>query len=265
MLMHPLMRWLTAAAGVLALGACASDPATPSATSPRGGTWVVTDVFPAGPVTDPGSAPRGQMVRLDAGMAGDAAGRACPWPSYHDTAMPLGTVLGAAGSNATLAATVGVLEVACAGQPFATYAVMPDGSLLGRHGPWLLRLEPGEKLAANPAPMVSDVPMMLTPPAAEPMPPPPMAETPPHAAAPVLLVYLASYKTEAWARKGWGILTAQSASLKAVEPVTRNVEIKGKGTFVRLFAPAKDAADGKRICQELGKAIAECGAAGRDK
>ena len=92
-----------------------------------------------------------------------------------------------------------------------------------------------------------------------------MAETPPHAAAPVLLVYLASYKTEAWARKGWGILTAQSASLKAVEPVTRNVEIKGKGTFVRLFAPAKDAADGKRICQELGKAIAECGAAGRDK
>ena len=79
-----------------------------------------------------------------------------------------------------------------------------------------------------------------------------------------MLVYLASYKTEAWAKKGWGILAAQSASLKGLEPVMRSVEIKGKGTFVRLFAAAKDEADGKRLCKELGHAISECGAAGRE-
>lgn len=266
MVMPVSLRWLAAASGMLALAACASEPAGRQTASagPPGGTWVVTDVFPAGPVTDSGSAPRGQMVRLDAGMAGDAAGRACPWPSYRDGVMPLGTVLGASSGNAgALATMVGILDVSCAGQRYSTYAVMPDGSLLSRHGPWLLRLEHGEKLATNPAPMMADAPMMLMPPPA--MPAAPAAKA--AAAAPVatLLVYLASYKTEAWARKGWGILAAQSASLKTMEPVTRSVELKGKGTFVRLFAPAKDAADGKRICSELGKAITECGIFGREK
>ena len=265
--MRSSMRWLAAAAGTLALAGCAAEPTmTAGPAGPRDGTWIVTDAFPAGPVADFGSAPRGQIVRLDAGMAGDAAGRACPWPSYRDTAMPLGVVLRAAGGNPTLAGTVPVLEVECAGQPFATYAVMPDGSLLDRHGPWLLRLERGETLAANPAPMVSDAaPMMLAPPTVEPPPPPMAVVAPPAAAEPAMLVYLASYRTEAWARKGWGILSARSASLKSLEPVTRSVEIAGKGRFVRLFAPAGDAAGARRICRELGKAIAECGAAGREK
>lgn len=262
--MHPLTPWPMVLGGVLALAACAAEPSMQAA---PGGTWIVTDAFPAGPVTDPGSAPRGQMVRLDAAMAGDAAGRACPWPRYGGATLPLGTVLGAAGTTDRLAAPVSVLEVECAGQPFSSYAAMADGSLLTRHGPWLLRLEPGRILAANPAPMVPDAPpIMLVPPPAAPMPaaaapsPSGTEPTPP----PAVLVYLASYRTEAWARKGWDILAARSAGLKAVEPVTRSVEVKGKGRFIRLFAPAKDAADGKRICAELGQAIAECGAAGRE-
>lgn len=253
---------------MLALAACASGPAPlqTSLASPLGGTWVVTDAFPAGPVMDSSSAPRGQMVRLDAGMAGDAAGRACPWPGYRDTTMPLGEALGAADHAGVSSAMVGVLEVHCAGQPFTTYAVMPDGSLMTRYGPWLLRLEHGEKLAANPAPMSPEAatPMPLTPPpAAEPAASP--AAVAPAAAEPATLVYLASYKTEAWAKKGWGILAARSTGLKAATPVTRSVELKGKGTFIRLFASAKDVADGKRICKELGKNIAECGIPGREK
>ena len=262
------LRWLASGWGVLALAACASQPTamTNASASPTGGTWIVTDAFPAGAVTDMASAPRGQMVRLEAGMAGDVAGRACPWPVYRDSSMPLESVLGS--SAGSLPGRSAVLEVDCAGQRFSTYAVMSDGSLLTRHGGWLLRLERGDKLAANPAPMLPDAPpMMLIPAAPEPdHHPMAVAEPPPSPpATPAMLVYLASYKTEAWAKKGWGILAAQSASLKASEPVTRSVDLKDKGKFVRLFAPAKDVAEGKRICAELGKAISDCGATGREK
>jgi len=255
--------------GAVLLAGCASQPEEVGMASPPGGTWIITDAFPAGAVTDAASAPRGQLIRMDAAMAGDAAGRLCPWPSYRDTRAPLGTVVG--GSGGRVAEDTPVLEIDCAGQPFARYAVMGDGSLLGRHGPWLLRLEHGEKLAANPAPMMPEPPMMSLPPAApEPPASPPVAkgesavESSPAATVSRTLVYLASYRTETWAKKGWSILAGRSASLKTLQPVTRGVEIKGKGKFVRLFAAARDAAEGKRVCQELGKTIAECGTAGRD-
>ncbi|CAA7612357.1 hypothetical protein [Magnetospirillum sp. SS-4] len=250
-------------AGLLLLGACAAGPETmtagPGAAS--GGIWIVTDAFPAGAVTDAASVPRGQRVRLDAAVAGDPAGRICPWPEYGESRTRLGDALGAARSGGELDREVVVLEVRCAGQRFARYAVQPDGSLLHRHGPWLLRLEHGEKLAGDPAPMTLEAPMP-TPPATA-SPPPPMAEI--HAPPPPVLVYLASYRTEVWARKGWTVLAAGSAGLRGLEPVTREVEIKGKGKFVRLFAPAPDAAAGKAICKDLGKVIGECGAAGREK
>ena len=263
---HRCLHWLATGLGVLALAACASQPTamTTAPAGPTGGTWIVTDAFPAGAVTDMASAPRGQLVRLEAGMAGDSSGRACPWPVYRDGSMPLESVLGS--SSGSLPGRSPVLEVDCAGQRFSTYAVMADGSLLTRHGAWLLRLERGDKLAANPAPMLPDAPPMMLTPATAPEPAHPLAAAEPSPpAAPTMLVYLASYKTEAWAKKGWGILAAQSASLKAAEPVTRSVDIKDKGTFIRLFAPAKTAAEGKRICAELGKAISDCGATGREK
>ena len=262
---HRALRWLATGWGALALSACASQPTampnTPA--SPMGGTWIVTDAFPAGGLTDMASAPRGQMVRLDAGMAGDVAGRACPWPSYRDSTMPLETALG--GSAGSLPSNSAILDVDCAGQRFSTYAVMADGSLMTRHGAWLLRLERGDKLANNPAPMVPEAPPMMLLPTPEPAAVMAVAAPPEPPAIPAMLVYLASYKTEAWAKKGWGILSAQSASLKAAQPVTRSVDIKDKGTFIRLFAPAKDAAEGKRICAELGKTLSDCGATGREK
>jgi hypothetical protein len=259
--------------GALALlGGCATSP-QPMDGAAHLGTWIVTDAFASGAVADSASAPRGQTIPMEAARAGDAAGRVCPTPRYVQDMAPLGSVIGAATPQAQrLAEPVRVLTVECAGKPFATYAVMRDGALLTRYGGWVLRLEHGEKLAANPAPMMADpaappmalaalpAPMPASPPAA------PAASAEPTPAAPAAartLVYLASYKTEAWAKKGWGILAERSATLKASEPVMKSVEIKGKGTFVRLFAGAKDDPSAKMICKELGKTIAECGVAGR--
>ena len=200
---------------------------------------------------------------MEAGRAGDAAGRLCPSPRYGEGRAPLSAVTGATASDwPGLADRVATLTVDCAGKPFAIYAVMTDGTLLTRYGGWVLRLEHGEKLAANPAPMMAEPPAAPMAVAALPAAAPPVAAPPAPAAG--KLVYLASYKTEDWARKGWGILVGRSAALKAAEPVTKSVEIKGKGRFVRLFAGARDDGAGKAICKELGKAIAECGVAGRE-
>ncbi len=256
--------WSTAALGLL-LAACAqsapeavptdavSPPAVASTAAP-GGTWIVTDAFPAGAVIDAASTPRGQRLQMDADNAGDAAGRLCPAPFYRTATAPLGRML-VVGVDAVLDREVPVLEIDCVGRPFARYAALPDGSLLTRHGPWLLRLERGKALAANPAPMMPDSPVPAANAASA-----VTHDTPPSPT----LVYLASYRTEAGAAKGWSILAAASASLKALHPVTRGVDIHGKGRYVRLFAPAGDAAAAKRICSELGKAIAECGTAGRE-
>jgi hypothetical protein len=264
MSLHLAKRW-GAVGGLVLLAACASDP-NPTMSRPNpalDGIWVVTDAFPAGAVTDTASAPRGQRVRLDAGMASDPAGRLCPWPSFADHTARLGEAIEASGGFPALDVMVAVLEVRCANAPFSRYAVLADGSLLHRHGPWLLRLEQGEKLARDPAPLSpAESPMVMM---AAPVPlPPPMAAEPPPSGPPVL-VYLASYKTEAWARKGWTVLTGQSATLKGLEPVTRGVEIQNKGKFVRLFAPAKDIESGKAICRDLGKTLGECGVPGREK
>jgi len=246
---------------VALLGGCASSQ--PMAEAWHQGTWIVTDAFASGAVADAASAPRGQAVPMESARAGDAAGRVCSAPRYGEERASLGTVIGAAAPDwPGMAEKVAVLNVECAGQPFATYAVMGDGALVTRYGGWVLRLEHGEKLAVNPAPMVAEAvapPMAMAALPAVVPPAPAMASS-----APRKLVYLASYKTEDWARKGWGILAGHSAALKASEPVMKGVELKGKGKFVRLFAGARDDGAAKAICKELGKAIAECGVAGRE-
>lgn len=259
-----IFRRTLALCGLAALGACASEPSMEGAGRFKG-TWIVTDAFPAGSVTDAASAPKGQNVRLMDDRAGDAAGRLCLGPVYSETPKPSAEVLGVAGRPG-LPDTLPTLTVRCGSGVFASYAAMPDGALLTRYGAWVLRLEPGERLAANPAPMVPEpaaAPMQVAPPA-EPTPPPKTAAEPDKPAAPAKLVYLASYKTEAWAKKGWGILAARSATLKASQPVMKPVEIKGKGKFIRLFAGAKDEAAAKSVCRELGKTVTECGIAGRE-
>jgi hypothetical protein len=264
------MRHLTAALAPLAvlgaLAGCAGQadmeaPAAPDTARYRG-TWIVTDAFPSGAVADPASAPRGQPVPMEAARAGDPAGRICLTPAYAEERAPLASVLGAAAADwPGLGESVPVLVVRCGTAAFASYAMTGDGVLMTRYGGWLLRLEHGERLAAKPAPMVADAAAAAVPP---PAPPPAASPAPAAAETPRRLVYLASYKTEDWARKGWGILAARSAALKASQPVTRTVDLKDKGRFVRLFAGAGDEAAAKAICRELGKAIAECGAAGRE-
>lgn len=253
--------------GLALLGGCAASPEPMDGSAWHHGTWIVTDAFASGSVADAGSAPRGQSVPMEAGRAGDAAGRVCPSPRYGRDRAPLASVIGAAAPDwPGMGEKVAILQVECAGKPFATYAVMGDGALLTRYGPWVLRLEHGEKLAANPAPMMAEPP--APPMAVAVMPPaPPPAAAPAEAApaaGPRKLVYLASYKTEDWAKKGWGILASHSAGLKTSEPVMKAVDLKGKGKFVRLFAAAKDDAAAKAICKELGKTVAECGVAGRE-
>lgn len=251
------------------LGGCAASP-QPMAGAWHHGTWIVTDAFASGVVVDAASAPRGQSVPMEAGRAGDAGGRVCPSPRYAEDRASVASVIGASAPDwPGMADKVQVLMVECAGKPFATYAVMGDGALLTRYGGWVLRLEHAEKLAANPAPMMAEPvapPMVVAPLPTVPL---PTAAEPPVAAAsasaaPRKLVYLASYKTEDWARKGWGILAGHSAALKGAEPVMKTVELKGKGKFVRLFAGAKDDGAAKLICKELGKTIAECGVMGRE-
>ncbi|WP_068437349.1 hypothetical protein [Magnetospirillum sp. XM-1] len=257
---------LSALGGLALLGGCAASPQPMDGSAWQFGTWIVTDAFASGPVADVNSAPRGQSVPMEAARAGDAAGRVCASPRYGRDRAPLASVIGAAAPDwPGMGEKVAILQVECAGKPFASYAVMGDGALLTRYGPWVLRLEHGEKLAANPAPMMAEPtapPMDVA--ALAPAAPPPPAAAPAPAAGPRKLVYLASYKTEDWAKKGWGILAGHSAGLKAAEPVMKTVDLKDKGRFVRLFAAAKDDAAAKAICKELGKAVAECGVAGRE-
>lgn len=267
-MMPRLLPSLLPLAGLALMAGCADAPLTMADSSSYSGTWIVTDAFPAGKVADAKAAPKGQAVSMEAGRAGDAAGRLCLTPLYTRGQAPLSSVVGAeAAALPELGKANAVLSVECGSQTFASYAMMADGSLLTRYGGWLLRLERGEKLAANPAPMMtaeaSAQPMAM---AAPPAIPAAMTAPAPEPAkvAPKTLVYLASYKTEAWAKKGWGILASGSPGLKAAEPVMKNVEIKGKGKFVRLFAGVGDDAAGKAVCKELRHQVAECGASGRE-
>jgi hypothetical protein len=260
-------------AGGLLLAGCASSEPPPMAAQPAArlmGAWIVTDTFPAGPVTDMASAPKGQSLRFDSGIAGDGWGGTCAMPAYREWTAPLASALGIKSMADQFQKLVVVLEIQCYAQPFGSYAVMPDGALMTRHGNWVLRLERAAKLAGNPAPMMPDAmmaapaPMALMPaPAPEPPPAPPPVAEPPKPETPAQLVYLASYNTEAWARKGWMILSARSSALKGAEPVMKNVDIAGKGTMVRLFAPAKDDAQAKSICKDLASMVPDCGAKDR--
>ncbi|WP_043743290.1 hypothetical protein [Paramagnetospirillum magneticum] len=257
---HRLSPPILSLGALVLLGGCAASP-QPMAGAWHNGTWIVTDAFASGAVADSASAPRGQAVPMEPGRAGNAAGGVCLTPRYLDDRAPLSSVVGASAPDwPGMADQVAVLVVECDGKPFARYAAMGDGALVTRYGAWVLRLEHGEKLAANPAPMMAEPAAPPTVVAAVPAVAPPA----PAPEAPRKLVYLASYKTEAWARKGWGILAERSASLKGSEPVMKSVDLKGKGKFVRLFAGAKDEGGAKLICKELGKTIAECGVTGRE-
>lgn len=78
------------------------------------------------------------------------------------------------------------------------------------------------------------------------------------------IVYLASYKTEAAAKRGWAVLAKASPILAKQKPITRSVELGRKGTFVRLYGMAADEAGRAAICKQVGKRVDECGARNRE-
>ena len=78
------------------------------------------------------------------------------------------------------------------------------------------------------------------------------------------IVYLASYKTEATARRGWKVLAKASPVLSKQKPITRAVDLGAKGKFVRLYGMAADEAERAAICKQVGKRVDECGARNRE-
>jgi hypothetical protein len=74
-------------------------------------------------------------------------------------------------------------------------------------------------------------------------------------------VHLASYRSEAAARKGWGNIEKKfSAPLSGLSPVIRRVDLgAGKGTYYRLFAgPVGDSGKANSICQQLKRSDQYC-------
>lgn len=257
-MMRLAARATTAGLTMLALASCADEP--PRVTNdkhpvqPPGGLWEVTAARPAGVPAQGASPYLGQRLRLAANEAGDAAGRRCSQPTYTGWSADLASVTGPQGAPEDANPQVAVMEVTCAGQPYGLYAGLADGSLRTRVNAWLLTLT----RAPEPPPVVE---IHKPEPAPEPAPPPAMAEVKPD---PRALVYLASYRNEASARKGWNVLAKLSPILAKQSPILQNITLKGKGDWVRLYGMAGEPAERARICKQVAKAVDECGSQRRE-
>lgn len=256
---------IAALSGALLLGACAGDGAMMSEkrpATPPGGVWEVTEAAAVDAPATPPSPYLGQRLALYGQAAGDPAGRLCKAPRYLGYEASPSLVLGVAGSE-----SLGpVLEVTCDGQPFGTYVGSADGALRTRVNAWLLtlrRTDAVEAAAVAPEPVVAAAPLPDPAPAAttatNTAPPPQPAVAPPPRRAGGALVYLASYRTAATARAGFDRLTPHSTVLAKAPMVLKEVDLGAKGRWVRLFAEAPDATQGKLLCAQLGKRLPACG------
>lgn len=252
-----------AALGLLILAACADEP--PRVTTdkhpvqPPGGTWEVTAAQAVEAPAKGASPYLGQLVRLDVKEAGDPAGRRCSQPVYSGWNAGLAVVTGLGGAKDGGDQKVAVMEVTCAGQPYGLYAGMADGTLRTRVNAWLLTLT----RQPDPAPM-AEAPKPVEP--AKPAEPVKTAE--PAKVLPAIdpraLVYLASYRSEASARKGWTVLTKTSPILAKQSPILQSVTLKGKGDWVRLYGMAADTGERTAICKQVARAVDECGSRRRE-
>ena len=72
-------------------------------------------------------------------------------------------------------------------------------------------------------------------------------------------VHLASYRSEAQARRGWAQLRKRFQSvLSRYQPEYRSANIAGKGSFTRLLAGRMSASDAKAVCAQLKKSRQYC-------
>lgn len=76
-------------------------------------------------------------------------------------------------------------------------------------------------------------------------------------------IYLASYRTEKRALKGFHELQGKSQGLKDAQPVYKTVDIPHKGHFVRLFADVNTPAMADQTCNDLIKLLPDCGSSKR--
>jgi hypothetical protein len=258
------------AAAALMLAGCASEPPPPPVqpATTWHGEWVVTDVLDRGRGSSGvGSATLvGQRLRLDLEEAGDLLGRTCPTPGYRQAEMSEAAFLGAVGrarEYPQLHRPLAVMEVTCGSQPFGLYAQWRDGSLMGRSGTVTVRLaRSGDAVVPAPEPPPPAKVAAAPEPKPEPKAEPAAAKA---AVAPPAgkLVYLASYRDEKHAHKGWAILKAKSPTLAKLQPATKPVDLGKKGKFIRLFAVTKGEDQGRKLCSEFKKQLPDCGAAGR--
>jgi hypothetical protein len=249
----------------LLLAACAGEPVPPppeaaapipvqqpmAAVAPMsvpGGEWMVTEIFGPEPLRAQGGLV-GRRIRLDKEMAIDPLGRPCPLPTYGTSQTGEAEFLGGLPARTATdmpARMTTLVEVTCDGKPFARFASWRDGSLLTRVGGSILRLARSE---TQPQPQPEDVKPSPVVTASAP-PPPAAGET---------LVYLASYNGNATAQRGWRRLKAQSKMLASLDHETKDVNLPGKGRFIRLFAKAKSAEQARQLCSELRHQIPDCG------
>lgn len=251
------------------IGACANGPMEPASLGDAEGVWVVTDSF--GQIAPGQAAPAGQRLRLTAVEAQDLSGRICQDPLYRRGELSEATFLGLVdGAPPALGRAVPVLEVSCAGEPFGRYAYWKEGSLLAAEGKRIYRLAKWDGSTALPQPRVAETAAAPVPhqPSAEPSPTPPesSAKAPPpaHQARPSRdggqRIYLASYRDEAGADRGWKQLVGRSPLLKDLEPAFRTVTLPGKGNFVRLYAEGAGSEQKREICGALARLLPDCGA-----
>jgi len=253
-------RRFTALAAALLITACTAAPPPAAAPTARamavapGGIWQVAAVFPAGR-----DMLVGQQMRLEATEATDALGRICASPVWSRGEATEADFLGA--RHPGLARTVPTITADCAGRPFASFALWPDGSLMTRADGFVLRLERAEALARPPAPTPMPAETHAPPPDAAPAEHHPPAHARTHAEPPGTdhLVYLASYGSNAAAEKGWRLLAAKSAAIAKASPEMKPVDIKGKGKFVRLYAKAGSDAEAGAMCGEVEHDLPGCG------
>lgn len=261
---------------MLALAACAAPPEVPVTTNtrpaaPPGGNWVVVADYAAEAVGSLASPYMGQVVTLDQSRAIDAAGRLCKMPSYSQSEAPAGITLGnPVQPQAALQPRLRkIVTVTCEGQIFSTLVALPDGTWLTRINGWVLALakEPAAKPVADvPVPDMPKPDMTVLQQSLADITQPPVSAPAKMTgnADPRIMVYLASYKTEAAAKSGFAVLAKASPILAKQQPVTQSVDLGKKGRWVRLYGMAADATERSKICGQLGKRVDECGAHNRE-
>lgn len=260
------------------LSACAIEPqsATMDDASPASApaadiswltqSWTVTEAWP-----DHANAPKpplGQTVFLGELGTGDIGGRECPKSTVTLSEQPLAEILGGMNNQDDMGRVVPKISFQCDGQDFGSYAHTQPDLLVSHYGPWLLWLRPSNIAAAflppPPPPPLAMAPQSLLPP-----PPPPPAE-PAHTEnvvqpmpTDIHRVYLASYRKDAQALKGFQEFKAKVHVLDQARAFLKPVDLPKKGHYVRLFAEVDGPAQADQICNAIKTVIKDSCAADR--